>query len=82
MRGLILVSGLIIVVIGMAEYSLLKNYLQACEASIDVRNIDLNLLQMCNQIRYTQYGTLLVSAIGFSVSIYGVVKRSTHEIIR
>jgi len=78
MRGLILVSGMIIVVIGMAEYSLLRNYLQACESAIDVNSLDMNLLQMCDQIRYAQYGSLLVSAIGFCVSLYGTVKRSTH----
>jgi hypothetical protein len=82
MRGLILVSGMIIVVIGMVEYSLLRNYLQACESTLDLNNIDMNLLQMCDQIRYAQYGSLVVSAIGFCVSLYGIVKRSTHKIVR
>ena len=82
MRGLILVSGMIIVVIGMIEYSLLRNYLQACESIIDERNINLNLLQMCEQIRYAQYGTLLISAIGFCISIYGAAKKATHKVIR
>jgi len=82
MRGLILVSGMIIVVIGMVEYSLLRNYLQACESIIDVRNPDLNLLQMCDQIRYAQYGTLFVSAIGFCISIYGAAKKQTQRVVR
>jgi len=82
MRGLILVSGMIIVVIGMVEYSLLRNYLQACESIMDQRNIDLNLLQMCDQLRYAQYGTLFISAIGFCISLYGAVKRATQKVVR
>ncbi len=82
MRGLILVSGMIIVVIGMVEYSLLRSYSQACESILDENNIDLNLLQMCNQIKYAQYGSLLVSAIGFCISIYGTAKKATHEVVR
>ena len=72
---------MIIVVIGMVEYSLLRNYLQSCESIIDEKNIDLNLLQMCEQIRYAQYGTLLISAIGFCISVYGAAKKATRKII-
>ncbi|MGH9998614.1 MAG: hypothetical protein ACRD90_01980 [Nitrosopumilaceae archaeon] len=79
---MILVSGMIIVVIGMVEYSLLRSYSQACESILDENNIDLNLLQMCNQIKYAQYGSLLVSAIGFCISIYGAAKKATHEVVR
>ena len=82
MRGLILVSGMIIVIIGMVEYSLLRSYSQACESILDENNIDVNLLQMCNQIKYAQYGSLLVSAIGFCISIYGAAKKATHEVVR
>jgi len=80
MRGLALVSGMIIVVIGIVEYSMLRNYLMACESALDLNNIDLNLLQMCEQIRYAQYGSLGISAIGFCVSIYGAVKRSKRKL--
>ncbi len=73
---------MIIVVIGMVEYSLLRSYSQACESILDENNIDLNLLQMCNQIKYAQYGSLLVSAIGFCISIYGAAKKATHEVVR
>ena len=82
MRGLILVSGMIIVVIGMVEYSLLRSYLQACESIIDESHIDLRLLQMCDQIKYAQYGTLLISAIGFCISIYGAAKKAAHKVVR
>lgn len=82
MRGLILVSGMIIVIIGIVEYTMLRDYSHACESKLDLNNLDLNLLQMCNQIKYAQYGSLLVSGIGFCVSIYGAIKRSTHKIVR
>lgn len=82
MRGWALLCGMIIVIIGIVEYSMLKDYLVACESKLDSKNIDLNLLQMCNQLRYAQYGSLLISAIGFCVCIYGIVKRSAPKIVR
>ena len=83
MRGYVLISGILIVVIGILEYSLLRGYFLECEDTIRQGDITPHLLQMCDQIKYAQYGSLLMSAIGFCVSIYGAVaKKILQEPIR